>query len=118
MPTPELPNVWVVIPNDLPQAIGLSLDTYLNIKSVPDATLSSQFRSVHEYTPATEAKILRAALAQAEQDLRALRTAVAEVQERLMSRALDADNHFEAGYFSSVAHDLEQALNPEAKGGA
>lgn len=127
------------------------------------ASVPGDYRIV-EYAPATEAKILRAALTQAQDelmvsratnarlrdelcvqvadvqtletsrrinlrevgrlndDLRALRAAVEKAVADVRRWSLDAANHimrldeYDTGWVDGVADDLEQSLNPEAKG--
>ena len=112
MPTPELPSVWVRTRDG-----NLAMhDRYY--KSRCEMLHSTEDKSRYiEYAPATEAKVLRAALEQAEADIRDLRAAIEKAVAELNLLADAADRERVPGWCAvdpgaarSVADALEAAL--------
>ena len=120
MPTPELPNVWVVNVDGDDDIAGASCfqshAKNIAIDYEPECEGDPE-PEVHEYCPATEAKVLRAALEQAEADIRDLRAAIEKAVAELNLLADAADRERVPGWCAvdpgaarSVADALEAAL--------
>ena len=118
MPTPELPNVWVAY-----NPHTENIDAYDSSKERLEMLYRGGIpREFHEYAQATKAKVLRAALEQAEADIRDLRAAIEKSVAELNLLADAADRERVPGWCAvdpgaarSVADDLEAALKPRGR---